>query len=327
MSEIPATEVLPPPPRRRSRLSWAAAAAAVALLAIGSVLAITGYLRKADPANTVRDYFEALERADAPAALGFGDLPAGRHQLLTSEVLRAQRASAPISHLSVLAVERIGARATVMVEYSLPFPDRSETISDNVAVTRRDGRWRLVAAAVPTELRLPAAQNRATVTGAAVPSGPVLLFPGALPISLDTPNLMLAENSRTVRFSAPGPQVINVVVSPTGETSINAAVNAAVTRCLTATTSDPSCPLPDDDRAVPGTLWGSVQGTDRSALSLQVMSNPDGRIEINGTLAVSGTYTRLDFDNMPQAKSGTAQLPLFGLCYATSPTTIVWGIS
>ena len=121
--------------------------------------------------------------------------------------------------------------------------------------------------------------------------------------------------------------MINVVVSPTGETTIDAAVNAAVTRCLTATTSDPSCPLPDDDRAVPGTLRGTVQGTDRSALSLQVMSNPDGRIEINGTLTVSGTYTRLDFDNMPQAKSGTAQLPLFGLCYATSPTTIVWGIS
>lgn len=299
----------------------------MALLAIGSVLTITGYLRKADPANTVRDYFAALERADAPAALGFGDLPAGRHQLLTSEVLRAQRAIAPISHLSVLAVDRTDGGAAVTVAYSLPFPDRTVPVSDKVAVTRRDGRWRLAAVAVPTELRLPAAQHRATVTGAAVPSGPVLLFPGASPISLDTPNLMLAENSRTVHFSAPGPQVINVVVSSTGETTIDAAVNAAVTRCLTATTRDPSCPLPDDDRAVPGTLRGTVQGTDRSALSLQVMSNPDGRIEINGTLTVSGTYTRLDFDNMPQTKSGTAQLPLVGLCYATSPTTIVWGIS
>jgi len=42
----------------------------------------------------VRAYFAALSSGDAAGALAYGDLPDGRHDLLTSDVLAAQNAVA-----------------------------------------------------------------------------------------------------------------------------------------------------------------------------------------------------------------------------------------
>ena len=61
----------------RRALYWSAVVLAVAVLAGGAVFAYLGYRSTAGPDGTVRGYFAALARADAPAALGFGRLPAG----------------------------------------------------------------------------------------------------------------------------------------------------------------------------------------------------------------------------------------------------------
>jgi hypothetical protein len=296
---------------------------AIALTVAGGVLAIVGFLKRDDPAAAVRGYFAALRRADAPAALGYGDLPGGDHQLLTSNVLRAQREAGAISRLAVLAVDQSGDRAIVLVQYSLGQTNPGTVVTDRVELVRRDKRWRMTAVAVPVELSLPAAKHRATILDAPVPTGSVLMFPGALPITLDTPNLALADGTSTVRFSGVGLHTVSVLVSPRAKKTITTAVVSALERCLAAATNDPSCPLPKDDRAIPGTLHGSLTET-TPALSTQLMSDPDGRIEITGTLTVNGSYRRLNFDNMSQTQSGSAQVQLAAICSANSPTSIVW---
>jgi hypothetical protein len=311
--------------RRYRRWFWPAVAAAGALLAAGTVIAISSYLHQADPASSVRQYFAAVGRADAPAALSYGVLPSGDHELLTSDVLRAQRAIAPISRLSVLAVDRSGDRATVTVQYSLPFSDGSQMISDQVGLIRSSGRWRLTTVAVPARLDLTAAKDRATLAGVAVPSGTTLLFPGALPISLDTPNLLIAPGSRVLRFAAAGPHAVQIAISPAGRRAVAATVDAAVSACLGGqASSEEMCPLPDDDRAVPGTLRGSTNARPSAAVALRVADDADGQIGVDGTVAVTGSYTRLTFDNIRQTRTGTVQVALRGWCYATVAQTLVW---
>jgi hypothetical protein len=320
------------PPRRR-RLFWAAVAVAIAFLVGGGVLAIVGLLKRDDPAATVRGYFGALQRGNAPEALGYGDLPRGDHQLLTSDVLREQHRLGAITHLAVLAINQSGPQAKVTVQYALTpsdpaatLPNAPVTVADSVDLVRRDGRWRLTDVAVPVELQLPAAKHRAMILRAPVPTGSVLVFPGALPITFDTEKLALDQATSAVRFSAAGPHNVAVSVTSQGKDAINKAVTAALNRCLAATATDPTCPMPSDDRAVPGTLHGSIKGS-LPMPSVQIIANPDGRVEITGTATVNGSYNRLNFDNMPQTRTGSTQVKLAAFCYLTSPTSIVWDAS
>ena len=56
---------------------WVAVCAAGVLTLAGTVVAVAGYFTSTGPGRVVRDYFAALSRGDARAALGYGALPDG----------------------------------------------------------------------------------------------------------------------------------------------------------------------------------------------------------------------------------------------------------
>jgi hypothetical protein len=301
---------------------------AAAVFVTGAVVAVRSYEQTAGPDGAVKGYFAALERGDAPAALGFGDLPAGASLLLTSAVLHDQQRIAPITDVRIGTVRRSGNRATVAVDYALQFAAGSRQVADSVQVVHAGRRWRLARTAVPTQIQLLQALDRATILGAAVPDGTVLLFPGAVPVSFDTTYLQLAPGTDTVALNSPGEGTteLTVQVSPPGRSAVLAAVTAALRACLKGGASvNPTCPLPSD-RYVPGTLQGSFAPTATADLTLGVSADPAGVIEIdNATIPVTGRYTVLDFNNQPVAKSGRLTLPITATIYPTAPVTIVWG--
>lgn len=297
-------------------------AVAVGALVGGLLVAFQGYRETSGPAGAVRGYFAALRRGDAPAALGFGTLPAGPHTLLTSKVLHEQRSLGPIEDVKVRRTDRSGDRATVSVDYTIAFPDKPDRISDRVEVRKQGSSWRLTETAVLTRLDVVGAAQRATIAGAPLPSGDVLVFPGAAPIRLDTPYLAIDSPTAEITFAAQPTTSLSAVVSARGERETKALALAALRACL-APNSDPRCPLPDA-RAVPATLRGALPANAADELTLSLGSDTVGRIEVRGDLPITGSYTVLDFDNVASVKRGPVTWTVRGTVVAVAPLTFSW---
>jgi hypothetical protein len=303
---------------------WLAMLAAIAALVSGTVVAVLGYTHTSGPDGAVKGYFEALERSDAAAALGFGDLPDGSRALLSSDVLREQQSTAAISSVTITSVVRNGPEATVGVHYVLAFADARLNVTDTVGVHASSNSWKLDEVAVPTQFDLTGAANRATVHGAPIPAGTVLLFPGAAPVRFDTGNIALDDASAIVHLNQHGNLRMNVVATPAGRAAAQAAMVAAVTACLHgAPIADPRCPLPDA-RAVPDSLRGKPSGAYASSLQVAVNAEDDGLFEVTGTVIVSGSYTKLDFNNIASTVRGKMRVNLDALFAVGKPSGVIW---
>jgi hypothetical protein len=318
-----AASIILPPPRRRRGLFWLGVLIALAAVVVGSLVAYRAYAETSGPDGAVRGYFAALQRADASAALGFGDIPSGPHTLLTTTVLKEQRAFAPIRNVTISSVERHGSHATVQVDWTLDFGTSQIPAHDAVDVHKHGYSWRLDAVAARTRLQLHQAKARAAIAGAAIPSDDVLVFPGAAPVRMDTPYLQIDPGTALVTLSSGGGlNSLEVVATPEGRTQAKNAVVAALQSCLRAG-AGPRCPLPDH-RAVPASARGTLGANAAGKLSVLVAEDPAGMLQVNGTVEGTGTYTVLDFDNVPSQHRGTMSIVVRATAYALGSIAVNW---
>jgi hypothetical protein len=296
---------------------WAGVLAAVALVAVGGVTAYRGYADSGGPKAAVRGYFAALARADAPTALGYGDVPPGPRDLLTSTALRTQQRLAPIRDVAIISSTRSGSHAEVGVRYRRG----AATVTDTVALHQHGGSWRLDRVALRTALRVTPAADRATLLGAAVPTGPVLLFPGALPIRFDTGYLRVAPGHAALALGAAARTDVPVELTTAGRRAAETGLVAALRRCL-AGMGPAACPVPGT-RYVPGTLRGTIPAHPSVTYSLSTAAA--GVVEVTGRVTVdAATYRRLTFANRAVPGRGTVALPVHARMYVVRPGTLSW---
>ncbi len=308
-------------PRRHRGVFWAAVLTSLVAVVAGVFVAVTTYVSATAPDTIATNYFRALSRGDAAAALAYGDVPAGPRTYLTGGVLRAALDVASISDVSALSVDRIGNKANVTVQYRLGFRGNQKAVTDTVLLNRHGSSWRLGATAASVQIMAKVAGHRLTLAGSALPAGSVLMFPGALPLSVDTPNLQVDEE--VLHVTDKPSRTLRPRLSKAGTQAVQAAVVSAVRACL-GTNPSPSCPVPTDARVVPGTVHGTLTGDLGHELTIRV-TGPDGLLDVSGSVAVRGSFQRLDFDNLPAAKSGTTDLAIRAHCYAANPSKLVWG--
>ena len=221
------------PPRHHRGMFWIAVLAALAAVASGVVITATAYINESQPQTAAVDYFQALGRGDAPGALALGDIPPGPRTYLTSQVLDAARSIAKISDVRVLSVARLGHQAQVTLQYQLG----TQQVTDTVSLVRHGRGWRLTRTAVPVQLHVAIAADRMSIAGARVPNGPVLLFPGALPVAFDTSNLQLDSASQIVHLTGGTLPPIQPQLSAAGQKRVSDAVRAVVQACLSGRAS------------------------------------------------------------------------------------------
>ena len=310
--------------RRHRALYWTCVVVAAAALVSGGVVSYVSYADTGGPAGAVRGYFSALARGDAPAALAFGDIPAGPRDYLTRAVLREQQRFAPMRDVHVTSTSRAGDKATVAVSYRLQFGEGTQQFSDEVGVQQRHGTWHLSTVAVSTRLELGQAEDRARILATTVPTEPVLLFPGAIPITFDTPYLQLSAATSSVQLDGPVQTTLVVEVTPQGRTAVLAALRTLFTPCLAGSPSaDPRCPLPTS-RGVPGSLHGAITGAFAPDATVAVAGVAAGRLDVTGHVHVKGRYQELDFSDLPVAHTGTVSVLLSASTYATAPLRLTW---
>lgn len=309
---------------RRRVMFWAAVLAAAGVFAAGLTVAYLGYADTSGPDGAVRGYFAALQRRDAPDALAFGAVPDGVHTLLTSTVLAAQQRMAPMHDVTIVSSNEHGSDATVTVRYTLAFPQHPQPEEDAIAVHRSGGTWRLLRTAIATQLQVTAALQRASIVGAGVPDGQVLMFPGAVPVEFDSPYLVLAP-SAAVTFATGAVTSVQPAVGPTGRSAVLAALTKAMQRCLSADAArSVACPQPDP-HVVPGTLRGQVAGSVPDRVNVTLDDNVVGLLELSGSVRVHATYRRLDFANVARRRAkGTFDLEIHATAYAVAPVRLRW---
>jgi hypothetical protein len=307
----------------RRQLYWLGVLAGVLLLAGGAAIAVLGYARTAGPDGAVRGYFAALSAGDAPTALAYGDVPAGPRRLLSSAVLREQQHIAPLRAFSVVATRRQGDKAQVQVTYTLAFPGADVAVAVTVPVHRSSGDWRLDRVAVPIELVRPgAARQRQAILGTRVPRGPTLLFPGALPITLDTPYLKLDPFADSVGFDSLPVLNVRLQVTAAARAAFTHDVTDEVRRCVTSSASA-ACPLPDE-RYVPGSVHGRVQRGLHATRTLLDEADPVGTLRFSGRMTVDGSYRRLNFHNRQVTGHGLIYVDIHVAAYAVAPLRLRW---
>jgi hypothetical protein len=305
----------------RRRLAFLGVLVGAASLVAGIVVAAFGLTASSGPAVVVRSYFAALARADAQQALAYGDLPAGPHELLTDKVLAEQIRIAPLRDVTVTATAQDGNSARVGVRYTMGFADGPITTSATMTLHRSSDEWRLDRAAIGAEIVPSTAAERLSVLGGTLPHARVLLFPGALPVRVDTSYLELVPAFDYVSFGSPSTLQPAVRVSEQGETAVRAAVRASLQRCLGGP-PDPACPLPSE-RYVPGSVRGRIVVASDGLVDLD-QNNPAGLLHYAGKPTISGHWRRLDYHNVARRQAGQVLLDVRASGYAVDPLRMHW---
>jgi hypothetical protein len=278
------------------------------------------------PATVVRSYYQALADGDAPTALAFADAPANA-EYLTSDVLRQQLNVAKLTDVSVSSTSMSGSSATVDVRYRLRFADKAQDVTDHDRLVKHGSTWRL--RQVSTKVFLPKVRlggDRVLFAGRPLTSAAFELFPGALPVTTDSPAVRIAGHPSVLLRSPSDTVQLNVEVSDERKKQAATALDTALARCLDATSSDVLCPLPPDvTRAVPGSLHGTVTKklTDGDVV-VTLSSGGKGVLDINADLAVDASWKAWDFNNLAVPAKGTVTLHLQATAALDDPATTYW---
>jgi hypothetical protein len=300
---------------------WTAVLVALAALVGGGLYGYLGYRATAGPDGAVKGYFAALARSDAPAALGFGALPDGPRDLLTSEVLSQQQKIAPLHDVHITDVARAGSEATVRFSYQLGFARGNQEVTGSVRVVHRDSGWRLAQTAVATTIQLDQATDRLSFAGSSVPEGATLLFPGALPIHFDTSILMLKPGAADIQFGDGATTTVSVEPTAAARAQLAAEVGKQLTVCAAGAPPATDCPLPSS-RYVPGSLRGRIVGNVAHKLTFRVSPSAAGTISTTGSVVFNGRYRSLAYDNVAQSHRGKLRLPITASSYAVTPLSV-----
>lgn len=313
--------------RAPRRWFWSAVVVALAVTAVGTGLALAGIMQAGRVESTVEDYFAAVAQGRAAGALALGAIPDGDRSYLTQAVLDAQRDVGRISHLDIGTITRTGTAAAVDVSYRLSAGGASFDVLDTVHLDKFGWRWRMAAVATPVSMTAETATSRVALAGTALPTVPVLMFPGSLPLQTNSDLLGLDREQTVVRFAAPGPVEVAIAVPPAGRTAVAAALDAALTSCLAAANDDPNCPTTVQGvRFVPGSMTGSLtQAPSVAGVTFTVLPDVAGRILVTGTFQAQAQWKQLNFNNLSEAKAGELTLSYQATILAVDPIRVQWG--
>ena len=299
----------------------------MALTAAGAGVAAAGIRQAGRVESTVEAYFDAVADGRAADALSLGALPEGDRSYLTADVLLAQRDIARISQVEIGTVTRSGAAAEAVVTYRLDLQDGPITVQDSVRLDRSGWRWTMAAVAAPVSLTAAVAATRISLAGTALPSSPVLMFPGSVPLQTNSDLLGIDRRTAVVRFAASEPIAVAVAVPAAAQATLAAALDAAVTSCLDPGNQDPSCPTTVQGvRFIPGSMTGTATVPPSAAgVTYAVLPDAAGRISVSGTFQAQAQWQQLDFNNLADPQSGELTLRYQATIPALDPVQVLWG--
>lgn len=306
----------------RARWLLLAALLSAGLAVLLGISAANRYSAARGPAAVVRGYFSALADGNAPAALAYADT-APRGGFLTSVVLRQQLQAASLSDISVTRTTRSGSSATVDLRYLLRFESGgTRSVTDSAALVQRGSSWRLASVASTVTLTVPTGAELLRFAGRPVPTTAVSLFPGALPLAAGSPALQVLGQPMVRLADVRKAATAQVSLIPQVREQVEGAVTKLLTDCLAATSNDPSCPVPDSGRPIPGSVHG--QATQTLADTNPRIELDQGVIRVRSEVAVRASWKVWDFENQPVQQRGSTVLNIRARLALDQPAKASW---
>ncbi|OBA59786.1 hypothetical protein A5647_15965 [Mycobacterium sp. 1100029.7] len=199
-------------------------------------------------------YLEALARGDAEGALSLGGSRPVTTQFVSSEVLHAQIAAAPITDITVTAAPVPAGDDPQQVQYLMLSARFGPTLSQaRVAVHRRGDDWKLDNTTVPVGIGLPGSTDASAKAVAlwGVPTNgtsPVAVFPGDLSVSSSNRYVDVTAQTPPVLLDALGGATDQPTIKPVavlndaGRQAAKAAIDSWVHHCYHGVEPPPECP-------------------------------------------------------------------------------------
>lgn len=312
-----------PTKRRVRRKPMVAAIVALVLAVVLGGMAVQQYQASRTPAQVVQRYFAALAAGKASDALDFAAVPV-HGPYLTSVVLAQQLRIGRISDVRVDRVTENGSQARANVEYSLGLSQGPRQVRDVLALVKRGSSWKLSEAAPSVELGVQTSGgDRVLLAGGALPTKPVYLFPGALPLTTDSASVAV-QNQPSVRFGDDGQDVdLSVALTSAARATISQTLRTALTACFDGKSADPNCPSSDEEREVPDSLVGTVAPI-TSEVAIELGGTGGGEVELTGHVTVKGKWQVWDFNNQAVAKTGDTSVAVHAVTSVAEPTKLFW---
>jgi len=287
--------------------------------------AVAQYLDSHTPSSAVLRYFEALQSGDAAAALALST-PMADTPYLTNTVLRQQLKVAALADVTASTTSQTSTTAVVAIKYHLQFRDGTEVVDDRAQMIKQGTTWRILngAGAVHVDA-IGFGADRVALAGRPLVDQTAVFFPGALPLSTDTPLVVIPKHPHVTLRRDRTTVLVAPTLSDSAKRTVAEAVDKALAQCLTSANPDPHCPLPYTGRVVPGTLKGKAAPSFASAgASIDLASDGKGLISFGGVTEVTGTWKAWDFNNQVVTQSGKLGLPVQARASIDDLTTIRW---
>ncbi|MEH3139482.1 MAG: hypothetical protein PGN37_04725 [Mycobacterium kyogaense] len=328
----------PIPPRKKPPRGLWIALGAIAVIAVVVVAAIfifrggSGGGGADNPSLAVQEYFEALSRGDAKAALALGESQPPDTTFLTDEILKKQIAAEPITDVKTLG-ETPGAQGAVMVQVSVSLGGKTQ--NDKIPVSKSDDGWKVPHAAMRMDLGRnsglykPQLFDAVTIFGKPAPkSGVAYVFPGPVELGSANPNIEITGRDFGVTpglmniYLGLSQQNLDIEVSEDGTKAIRDAILAQLKDCARSTQlQPPNCPF---SRPVSGWVDGTAQWTappDLSGLSAEFLNPQTGTVNFFGTAEMG---LRVQTDRGQPYETTTSEFLTGDADMLTTPPTITY---
>jgi hypothetical protein len=296
------------------------------LVAVAVVVVITladrdGGRAGGSAGDVVKDYLEALARADAGTALSYGiDQPATT-EFLIGDILKKQVAQWPIRDIRILHDNSAAPEAALSMAHVHVVATFGDQTSDAVLDLRMDhNRWKLASAAIRFTPGLGASMGNAaaktvTLFGKPISDSTVYVFPGWIDIGTTNPYMTVTVPPLLLdQFTMAAPFWVHptFALADKGRDAVSAQLTAAMLNCQKSDLlAPPACPMHLDPYGLAeGTaVWGDA---DLSAVKLdkfdsyRMTQTFSGQVRMPVTVKTSGGMTKQE--EVAEFLSGVADL-------------------
>ncbi len=320
----PAWGAAPGAPRKSRKglyigLAIGAGVLVIALIA-GLIFAFSGG-DSGSPEATVKTYLNALASGDAKKALSVSVTPPS-DKLLTDEILKKQRESAPITDVVVRKPDSSVGYATVSATYK----HGDKNVDEDIRVRKSGSNWKVQNGALSIQFSSVSKAPGLSVFGVDVSNDTkIYVFPGPLSWGSSNPNISVADSKKEFPL---GPEdsfypTLESSLSDKGKQVVNTAIDTYLTNCATSTqakasTDRPGCGQNTYSSVVPGSVrW--TKPTDLSALTTRFDYDDSNKVKISGSITwglnytstYSGAQTGTDLEFLTGTVDLTATTPTF----------------
>ncbi|MBR7193302.1 hypothetical protein GR168_13150 [Gordonia sp. JH63] len=223
--------------RRRRIVVFGGVAAVLAVVLVAAL--VVGLAREderaATPSEAVQTYLDALADADADAALGVID-PRPDTRFLSDNVLRAQRAAAPLGDIEVRSAADGAPEENVRARYRMG----ARVIDTEIRTVRVADGWAVVDGAIAVRIESLRVVQPTFFGGEVEEGDTVHVFPGPQRWGSRDTDFVARVADDDPPTTPRGPMSVRVVgeLSATGAGAVSASVSAHLTACAASTQAD-----------------------------------------------------------------------------------------